>query len=194
MTTLNQRLVEAPYPVVGLTGGIAAGKTYASHRLRVLGWEVINADQVAREVVEPGTPGLAALVQAFGSGILAESGTLDREKVADLIFSNPAKREHLESILHPLIELRLSEKLRQLPTTLKGVVLDAALWVERGQAHIFDALWVVDAPEEIRLKRLMDRDGLDTSRAMDRIYAQSAGAEKLLHADHVFHNDGRDLD
>lgn len=194
MTTLNKRLVEAPYPVVGLTGGIAAGKTYASKRLKVLGWEIINADQVAREVVEPGTPGLAALVQTFGSGILCEAGTLDREKMASLVFSDPANRERLEAILHPLIETRLADKLRALPAAIKGVVLDAALWVERGQAHIFDALWVVDAPEEIRLKRLMERDGLDTARAMDRIYAQSAGAEKLLHADQVFHNDGRDLD
>jgi TldD protein len=194
MTTLNHRLAEAPYPVVGLTGGIAAGKTYASKRLRVLGWEVINADQVAREVVEPGTPGLAALIQAFGSAILSEAGTLDREHMAALVFSEPGKREHLEAILHPLIEQGLSDRLAQLPPTIKGAVLDAALWVERGQAHIFDALWVVDAPEDMRLKRLMERDGLDTSRAMDRIYAQSAGAEKLLHADHVFHNDGRDLD
>jgi len=194
MTTLNKRLVEAPYPVVGLTGGIAAGKTYASKRLKVLGWEIINADQVAREVVEPGTPGLAALVQAFGDGILSDAGTLDREKMAGLVFPDPANRERLEAILHPLIETRLADKLRALPEDVKGVVLDAALWVERGQAHIFDALWVVDAPEEIRLKRLMERDGLDTARAMDRIYAQSAGAEKLLHADQVFHNDGRDLD
>jgi len=194
MTTLNKRLVEAPYPVVGLTGGIAAGKTYASKRLKVLGWEVINADQVAREVVEPGTPGLATLVQAFGEGILNPAGALDRAKMADLVFKDPARREHLEAILHPLIEERLSFLLDQLPATVKGAVLDAALWVERGQAHIFDALWVVDAPEETRLKRLMDRDGLDLGRAMDRIYAQSAGAEKVLHADHVFHNDGRDLD
>jgi TldD protein len=194
MTSLNQRLCEAPFPVVGLTGGIAAGKTYASQRLRYLGWEVINADQVAREVVEPGTPGLAALVAEFGDGILGGAGTLDREKLGTLVFSDPARREQLEAILHPLIEQRLSDRLGELPPTLKGAVLDAALWVERGQAHIFDALWVVDAPEEMRLKRLMERDGLDTSRAMDRIYAQSAGAEKLLHADHVFRNDGRDLD
>ncbi|BDU77077.1 dephospho-CoA kinase [Mesoterricola sediminis] len=194
MTTLNQRLLEAPYPVVGLTGGIAAGKTYASQRLRYLGWEVINADQVAREVVQPGTPGLEALVAAFGDGILADTGTLDREKLGDLIFKDPAKRERLEAILHPLIEQRLSERLAALPPTIKGAVLDAALWVERGQAHIFDALWVVDAPDDIRLKRLMERDGLDTARAMDRIYAQSAGAEKRLHADQVFRNDGRDLD
>jgi len=194
MPTLNQRLLEAPYPVVGLTGGIAAGKTYASQRLKYLGWEVINADQVAREVVQPGTPGLAALVAAFGDGMLSPQGTLDREKLGDVVFKDPLKREHLEAILHPLIEQSLADRLRALPADIKGVVLDAALWVERGQAHIFDALWVVDAPDDIRLKRLMERDGLDTARAMDRIYAQSAGAEKLLHADQVFQNDGRDLD
>jgi TldD protein len=194
MTTLHQRIVEAPFPVVGLTGGIAAGKTYASSRLKEHGWDVINADQVAREVVEPGTPGLAALVEAYGQEILSPTGHLDRERMAAMIFSDPPRREHLEALLHPLIEQRLSDRLGELPRTTKGVVLDAALWVERGQAHIFDALWVVDAPENVRLKRLMARDGLDTARAMDRIYAQSAGAEKLLHADQIFHNDGRELD
>jgi TldD protein len=194
MTSLNQCLAEAPYPVVGLTGGIAAGKTYAAIRLAAADWVVINADQVAREVVEPGTAGLAELVAAFGTEILAPDGTLDRAALGDRVFADPVQRTRLEGILHPRIEDGLAERLGRLPAGIKGVVLDAALWVERGQAHIFDALWVVEAPEEIRLARLMKRDHLDWKAAMERILAQSAGAEKMLHADQVFHNDGRDLD
>ena len=129
MTSLNSRLATATYPVVGLTGGIAAGKTYAAIRLAASEWVVINADQVAREVVEPGTEGLAALVQAFGPGILSPAGTLDREKMAGLVFTDPARREHLEAILHPRIERRLAERLRELPAGIKGAVLDAALGV-----------------------------------------------------------------
>jgi TldD protein len=194
MTSLNARLAEAPYPVVGLTGGIAAGKTYAAIRLAASEWVVINADQVAREVVEPGSEGLAALVEAFGAEILGADGSLDRAGLAGLVFADPAQRARLEGLLHPRIEAGLAARLAALPTGIKGVVLDAALWVERGQAHIFDALWVVEAPEATRLKRLMRRDGLGHEEAMERIRAQSAGAEKVLHADRVFHNDGRDLD
>ena len=194
MTMLNHRLAEAPYPVVGLTGGIAAGKSYASERLRAKGWVVVNADGVAREVVAPGTDGLAELVACFGAGILAADGTLDRGGLAALIFADPALRARVEALLHPLIEARIAELLHTLPAGTKGVVLDAALWVERGQAHIFDALWVVAAPVELRLKRLMERDQLDELAAMARILAQSADAEKALHADHCFHNDGQDLD
>jgi TldD protein len=194
MTILNKRLAEAPYPVVGLTGGIAAGKTYASKRMSTKGWVVINADTVAREVVAPGTEGLKELVEAFGPGILAADGTLDRTLLGNQVFADPALRERLETLLHPRIEAGLATRLEAMPAGTKGVVLDAALWVERGQAHIFDALWVVDAPEDLRLKRLMDRDGLDQPTAVERMLAQSAGAEKALHADRVFHNDGRDLD
>ena len=194
MTSLNARLAEAPYPIVGLTGGIAAGKTYAAIRLAALEWVVINADQVAREVVEPGSAGLADLVAAFGHEILAADGSLDRAGLAGLVFADPAQRNRLDAMMHPRIEAALAARLSALPMGIKGVVLDAALWVERGQAHIFDALWVVDAPEATRLKRLMKRDGLGHEEAMERIRAQSAGAEKVLHADRVFQNDGRDLD
>jgi TldD protein len=194
MTSLNSCLADAPYPVVGLTGGIAAGKTYAAIRLAAAEWVVINADQVARDVVEPGTEGLAELVSAFGAGILGPDGALDRPGLAARVFAEPAQRVRLEALLHPRIEAGLAQRLAALPKGIKGVVLDAALWVERGQAHIFDALWVVDAPEATRLKRLMKRDGLDHAEALRRIRAQSAGAEKVLHADRVFQNDGRDLD
>ncbi|MDR3673026.1 MAG: dephospho-CoA kinase [Holophaga sp.] len=194
MTSLNARLAEAPYPIVGLTGGIAAGKTYAAIRLAASDWVVINADQVAREVVAPGTEGLADLVRAFGDGILDAEGALDRAGLAGLVFADSAQRAQLEALLHPRIEAGLAAHLAALPAGIKGVVLDAALWVERGQAHLFDALWVVDAPESIRIKRLMTRDSLGHEDALRRIRTQSAGAEKALHADQVFQNDGRDLE
>jgi TldD protein len=194
MTGLNDRLAEAPFPIVGLTGGIAAGKTFACGRLANWGWVVINADQVAREVVAPGSDGLAEVVAAFGREVLGPDGHLDRAAMGRRVFSDPAQRTRLEAILHPRIEAGLGARLDALARGVKGVVLDAALWVERGQAHIFDALWVVDAPDELRLKRLMERDGLSRTAAMERIRTQSAGAEKVLHADRVFRNDGRDLD
>lgn len=194
MTSLTTCLAAAPYPIVGLTGGIAAGKTYAAIRLAASEWVVINADQVARDVVEPGTEGLAELVRAFGPEILGPDGGLDRAGLARLVFADPQKRARLEALLHPRIEAGLAARLGALPVDTKGVVLDAALWVERGQAHLFDALWVVDAPEPVRLKRLMQRDGLGHEEALRRLRSQSAGAEKVLHADRVFENDGRDLD
>jgi TldD protein len=194
MTTLNQCLSEAPYPVVGLTGGIASGKTYTAERLAASGWVVIDADRVAREVVAPGSEGLTELLAAFGPEVLAADGSLDRTALGARVFTDPLRRHRLEAILHPRIEAALAGRIRALPATAKGVVLDAALWVERGQAHIFDALWVVDAPEEMRLQRLEKRDGLAREQALERLLAQSAGAEKMLHADRVFHNDGRDLD
>ncbi len=108
MTSLNSCLADAPYPVVGLTGGIAAGKTYAAIRLAASEWVVINADQVAREVVEPGTEGLAELVAAFGAGILGPDGALDRAGLAALVFAEPAQRVRLEALLHPRIEAGLA--------------------------------------------------------------------------------------
>jgi len=194
MTNFNTRLAEAPFPVVGLTGGIAAGKTFAAGRLNAMGWVVINADTVARAVVEPGTPGLAEVAAAFGPGVLAADGALDRAAMARLVFQDPVLRNRLEALLHPRIEAQLAEHLAGLPRDCKGVVLDAALWVERGLAHIFDALWVVDAPVATRLRRLTERDGMSEEDAMERILAQSADAEKALHADHVIRNDGGDLD
>ena len=194
MSSLNLCLAEAPYPIIGLTGGIAAGKSYAATRMAASGWVVINADLVAREVVAAGSEGLAQVVAAFGPEILDAEGGLDRARLGGEVFADPARRARLEAILHPLIEARLAEALTALPASTRGVVLDAALWVERGQGHLFDALWVVDAPEALRLDRIMCRDGLDRAAARERMLAQSTGTEKVLHADRVFNNDGRDLD
>jgi TldD protein len=194
MASLSSRLAEAPFPVLGLTGGIAAGKSWVAARLAARGWAVVDADRVAREVVEPGTPGLAEVVAAFGPEVLDAAGNLDRAGLGRQVFADPVRRARLEAILHPRIEDALAARIVELPATTRGVALDAALWVERGHGHWFDALWVVDAPEPLRLRRLVQRDGLDEASALARLRAQSAGSEKALHADRVFQNDGRDLD
>ncbi len=185
--------MDLPFPVLGLSGGIASGKTHIARMLKARGWAVVDADQVAREVVAPGSEGVKALVIAFGEAILTPEGSLDRVKLGALVFADPALRSSLEALLHPRIEARITHLLAALSPGTKGAVMDAALWVERGKAHRFDAFWVVDAPEELRLQRIMARDGLDESQARARLQAQSKTAEKALHADLIIPSDGRDL-
>ncbi|HET8714314.1 MAG TPA: dephospho-CoA kinase [Holophagaceae bacterium] len=188
------RAPESPFPLLGLSGGIASGKSFVAGWLAGRGWAVIDADALAREAVRPGSEGLAAVVAAFGPGVLAADGSLDRAALGRRVFAEPAKRQLLESLLHPRIEALRAAQLAALPSGTKGAVLDAALWVERSRAHHFDAFWVVDAPEDLRLRRIMDRDGLDEAAARARLAAQLHPAERALHADLVILNDGRDLD
>ena len=187
------RPLRPPFPVLGLTGGIAAGKSHVAARLAERGWTVLDADAAARKAVSPGSEGLAALREAFGAQVLGPDGSLDRAALAGQVFGDPAARARLETLLHPRIEAILEARLEALPPDIRGAVLDAALWVETGQGHHFDALWVVEAPEALRLQRMMARDGLDDTAARARIRAQATGAEKALHADLRILNDGRDL-
>ncbi len=182
-----------PFPLLGLSGGIAAGKSHVARLLAARGWAVVDADQAAREVVAPGTEGLAAVVAAFGPDCLLADGGLNRPWMAAHVFSDEGARARLNALLHPRIEAHLTAQLQGLPTHSRGAVLDAALWVERGRAHHFDAFWTVDAPEPLRLARLMERDGLTRTAALDRLYAQASAPERALHADLVIPNDGRDL-
>lgn len=158
------------------------------------GWVVIDADQISREVVGLGTSGLDEITRAFGAEILDCSGNLDRSSLASKVFSNPLLRRKLEAIMHPLIEREIQKKVAELPTSTKGVVLEAALWIEIGKGHSFDALWVVDAPEEQRIERVRQRDGLDRPAIISRINSQSTIAEKVLHCDLLIIADGRCLD
>ena len=186
-------LPDLPFPLLGLSGGIASGKSHVARLLVERGWAHLDADAAARAVVEPGSEGLAALVAAFGAGIKLKDGTLDRAGLGAEVFRNPAARDRIDAILHPLIEARLQQLLLALPAETKGVVLDAALWVERGKAHLFDAFWVVEAPDALRRDRLATRDALDPAAAAARISSQSSSSEKRLHADLVICNDGRSL-
>ncbi len=187
-------MVDFPFPLLGLSGGIAAGKSFVGRWLANRGWALIDADELAREAVAPGGEGLAAVVAAFGPGVLAADGSLDRAALGRAVFDDDGKRRKLESLLHPRIEALRGARLAALPTNTKGAVLDAALWVERGKSHHFDAFWSVDAPEAVRIERLKTRDGLDETSARARIRAQAHAAERALHANLVVPNDGRDLE
>ncbi len=189
----NRTMLNPPFPLLGLSGGIAAGKSFVAQEMAKRGWAVIDADQLAREVVEPGTVGLEEVAKAFGSEILRADGSLDRARLGKRIFNDGEARARLNAILHPLIEALRNVRLAALPPETKGVVLDAALWIERGRAHHFDAFWIVTAPEHMRLRRLLTRDALTADEALARLRSQSHDAEKALHTDVVIVNDGRAL-
>jgi TldD protein len=193
MPSFNSCLAEAPYPIVGLTGGIASGKTHVANILASHGWTIIDADHIAREVVKPGTDALDWLVKHFGSDILQLNGHLDRVKLANLVFSDPNRRSLLETFLYPHIEASIAVKLSTLSRETRGVIIDAALWVELGVSHAFDSLWIVNAPKKVRIERLMRRDHLTEKAAIERILSQVSDAERNLHADQIFDNTGTDL-
>ncbi|HYP54275.1 MAG TPA: dephospho-CoA kinase [Pyrinomonadaceae bacterium] len=170
---------------VGLTGSIAVGKSFVSRVLAESGCRVLDADRTAREVVEPGTPGLRAVVEAFGPGVLSSGGALDRARLGSIVFAEPEKRLLLNSILHPLIMRAQDEQLRAWETEApSGVaVVDAALMIESGGYKRFDKLVVVHCRPEVQLERLMRRDGLTESEARARVAAQMSQDEKKRYAD-----------
>ena len=178
--------------VVGLTGGIASGKSVVSMILRDLGAFVIDADEVSREVVLPHTKCWEEVVAAFGKVIVREDLTIDRKKLADLVFENPEKRSILNKLIHPEIMNRIEEKLKVIegedPQAM--VVIDAALLVEAGAYKTCDKLIVVYAREETKLKRLVNRDGMSRKEAQIRINSQLPHSEKVKVADFVINNEG----
>lgn len=177
--------------VVGLTGGIACGKSTVAELLRAAGATVIDADDLARQVVEPGTKGHARVVSAFGESILDRHGHIDRAALGALVFEDPKQRSTLERILHPLIATASSEAISAaLPRARLPVFYDAALLVETGQHRSFPVLVVVACNEENQVQRLMARDGLDRAAALARVRSQLPVADKIAVADHVLHNDG----
>lgn len=171
----------------GLTGSIAVGKSFVSKVLAELGCRVLDADEAARRVVEPGTPGLRALVGHFGAEILKPDGTLDRERLGALIFADAARRELLNSLLHPLIIAAQDAELgRWEEADPRGIaVVDAALMIESGGYRRFDKLIVVHCRPEIQLERLMRRNQLSRAEAERRVGAQMPQAEKLRYADYT---------
>jgi dephospho-CoA kinase len=170
---------------VGLTGSIATGKSFVSGVLGELGCRVIDADRVAREVVEPGTEGLRRVVEAFGQRVLTPEGALDRKTLGGIVFADVKLRESLNSILHPLIIAAQDERLREFERAEpEGVaVVDAALMIESGGYRRFDKLIVVHCRPEIQLKRLIERDRVSAESAERRIAAQMPQGEKLRYAD-----------
>ncbi len=175
----------------GLTGGIASGKSTVAARLRLHGVPVIDADALAREVVEPETVGLRAIVEAFGSGILGADGTLDRKALAGIAFADDVARERLNAILHPLITARTVERAAELRD--RGEPLgcyEAALLVENGVADAFRPLVVVSCPEATQIARITARDAASMKDAMARIRAQKPLGEKVAAADFVIDTTG----
>lgn len=170
---------------VGLTGSIAVGKSFVLGVLAELGCRVLNADVTAREVVVLGSPGLQAVVEAFGKEILTAEGNLDRSKLGSIVFADEQKRLRLNSILHPFIIAAQDERMRKWgnedPKSI--AVVDAALMIESGGYRRFDRLIVVHCRPEVQLQRLMSRDGLDRRQAEQRIAAQMAQEEKKKFAD-----------
>ena len=179
--------------VVGLTGGIACGKTAVSDRLAARGAAIIDTDLLAREVVAPGEPALAEIVAAFGPEVLRPDGTLDRAALGAIVFADPAARERLNGITHPRVRARMRDRLaalaRQTPPP-PVVVLVVPLLYENGLEAWGQESWVVDVPEAVQRSRLMARDGLDAAAADARIAAQMPRAERLARATRVIENQG----
>lgn len=181
---------------VGLTGGIASGKSSVAQRLADYGAVVIDSDLLARDVVAPGTPGLSLIKERFGSSVIAtaDDGTesLDRPALGQIVFADPAARRDLEAIIHPAVRRRASE-LEGAADQDAVLIQMIPLLVETGQADAFDVCLVVDVDEVTQLDRLVARDGLTTEQARQRMQAQASRAERLGVADLVIDNAG-DLD
>jgi dephospho-CoA kinase len=174
---------------VGLTGGIAAGKSEVSRRLAALGAVVIDADAVAREVVAPGTPGLARIVAAFGPEVLAASGALDRPRLGEIVFADPRLLERLNAIVHPLVAERMLDLERSVPPDAV-VVHDVPLLAENQLAGRYDVVVVVDVPADVQLDRLVRLRGMPDEQARARLDAQASRAQRLAIADIVVDNSG----
>ena len=176
---------------VGLTGGIGSGKSAVSRLLARHGAVVLDADLMAREVVEPGTPGLAAVVEAFGPDVLRPDGSLDREGLGRRVFADPSELARLNGIVHPLVWERYAELVAQAEADgVRIAVHDVPLLVENGLAGSYDAVVVVAASPEVQLDRLVRLRGMSEDDARARIAAQAPLADKLAVATYVVHNDG----
>ena len=172
---------------VGLTGSIAVGKTFVTDVLAELGCHVFDADDIAREVVVAGSPGLNHVVSEFGPVVLQSDGTLDRAKLGAIVFADSAKRQLLNSILHPYIIAEQDQRLREWEAEdPDGIaVVDAALMIESGGYKRFDKLIVVHCDPEVQLERLMSRNGLTREEAVQRVEAQMDQEEKKKFADYL---------
>ena len=178
--------------LVGLTGGIASGKSTAGKIFRELGVHMIDADRVSRDLVAPSMPALEEIMEAFGPAILGKDGELDRAALGDMIFADPEKRLSLERILHPPIAGEIDRRVEDLQRKFhEGIIMvDAAITIEVGSQDRYEYLVVVYASEEIQLRRLVERDGIESSEARRRIEAQMPLARKVEYADFVIDNGG----
>jgi dephospho-CoA kinase len=180
--------------LIALTGGIASGKSLVASRLAELGAVHIDADKLAREVVEPGQPALARIAAEFGEGVIASDGSLDRQALANIVFTDPAKRGALNAITHPAVWSRVLELCAEAEAADPGaiVVYDVPLLVEASSDRplTFDLVVVVDTPAAVRLERLVRDRGMARQEASHRINSQATDAERLAIADEVIDNTG----
>ena len=173
---------------VGLTGGIASGKSLVANMFAKLGAEIVDADQIAREVVSPGEPALSAIRDAFGAQVLNSRGELDRASLRKLVFADADKRRTLDALLHPLIRARLLARLGEVRRPY--AIIAVPLLVETDFVALVDRVAVVDCPEPMQLERLMRRDGIPRTEAVAMIAAQADRATRLRAAHDVIDNSG----
>lgn len=179
--------------VIGLTGGIASGKTTVANVLERLGAVLLDADRIARDVVEPGTPALAEIARTFGPEVLDADGRLDRPALAKRVFGDPVARERLNAIVHPAVYAEFEHalaRLRALPTPPPVVVLVIPLLFETGMQAMADTTWLVTVPREVQKERLMRRDGLSEAEAEARIASQWPLDKKVALSDRLIDNTG----
>ena len=173
--------------LIGLTGGIAAGKTTVAGHWVSLGGIEIDADKLAREVVEPGTKGIDQVRQIFGDSVFSSDSSLDRQKLGEIIFNDPQKRLILEGIIHPLVRQRASQLLAKLPED-SMVIYTVPLLVEANVSLPFDVIVSVEAPEADRVKRLASSRGMSTDQALARIKSQASAIERATAADYILNS------
>ncbi|MBH3462117.1 dephospho-CoA kinase [Pseudomonas putida] len=176
--------------ILGLTGGIGSGKSAAAERFVELGVHLVDADQAARWVVEPGRPALASIVERFGAGVLLDDGTLDRSALRQQIFADPAQRRWLEQLLHPLIGQEIFSYLAKAESPYAVYV--SPLLIESGQYQKTQRILVIDVPQALQIARTLQRDNTSEEQVQAILKAQLAREERLRHADDVVIND-RDL-
>lgn len=172
--------------ILGLSGGIGSGKTAVSDRFAQLGIEIVDADIVSREVVEPGTDALAKITEKFGADIIDNNGELDRAELRRIIFSEPDKKKWLEELLHPLIGMEIFKQLEEAQSPY--VIFVSPLMIESGQDLMCDELVVVDVPEEIQLERTMTRDDNDAAQVKAIMSSQASRQQRLDKASQVIEN------
>jgi dephospho-CoA kinase len=175
---------------IALTGGIATGKSYVAGRFREAGVPIVDADLLAREVVLPGTPALAAIRKRFGPDAVRRDGTMDRIRVAQIVFKDKRARLDLEAIIHPAVIKAVNDFFNTLPKRTPFAVADIPLVFETGREKDFDAIVVVACPREMQLQRLMERNKLSKEDAERRLAAQLPIDQKVKKATYVINNDG----
>lgn len=185
--TQNNVIDKLPF-IIGITGGIGSGKSEVSRYLMSLGYPLIDADQVAREVVEPGEIGLMRVVENFGEGVLNFDHTLNRRKLGEMVFNNDVLRNRLNEILHPLIKARINDEVRRLSAS-DIIFIDVPLLFETDSRANYDEVVLIYAPETLALKRIMNRDGISEELAKKKIHSQIPLDVKRSLSDYVISNE-----